>query len=141
MIALTNLALAISTLLGTSFQVPACDLVDFASAETLLGEGASEISGGADPVLCQYMDVDGLSLLTVQVTEEDIYDVMGIPEPHTDIDVGERARYSTDENGDLALQFIKGGFHVLLRLVPNPDRPVNIELLKTVARTAADRIP
>jgi len=50
MAALTTLAL--SALLGTFSQVPACDLVDLATAETLLGEGTIEISGGADPVLC-----------------------------------------------------------------------------------------
>jgi len=140
MTALTNFALAISALLGPSLQVSACDLVDLASAETLLGASASEISGGTDPGLCQYMDALGQSLVSVQVTEAEYYDIMGVPEPPTDVDIGERARYGTDEVGDLTLQFVKGELHVSIKLSPNPDRPAPLEALEQVARTAADRI-
>lgn len=141
MTAVFKLALGVSVLLGMSLQVPACELVDLASAETLLGSGATEISGGADPSLCQYMDALGLSLVSVQVTEAEYYDLMGVPEPPTDIAIGERARYGTDEIGDVTLQFVKGEFHVSIKLAPDPDQPTPLEALEQVARTAADRLP
>ncbi|MDH3733219.1 MAG: hypothetical protein OEU54_06770 [Gemmatimonadota bacterium] len=141
MTALTTFAVAISAVVGSFFQAPACELVDLPTAEALFAESGSEITGGAHPSMCQYMSASGLSLLIVQVTEEEYYDIVGVPEPHTEVDIGERARYGTDEAGDITLQFVKGGFHVSLKLVPNPDGPDPLEALQQVARTAADRIP
>jgi len=87
------------------------------------------------------MDPYGLWLLSVQVTEEEYYDITGVPEPHTDIDIGERAWYGTDEAGDLTLQFVKGEIHVSFKLAGSPDQPVDLETLTRVAGTAAGRIP
>lgn len=138
---LMNLAIAISALLSPSSQIPACELIDLQSAQTLLGEGASEVGGGANPSLCQYMGELGQSLLSVQVTEAEQYEILGVPEPHTDVAIGDRARYGTDEAGDVTLQFVKGELHVFIKFAPNPERPAPLESLERVARTAAAGIP
>ncbi len=120
----------------------ACELVDAASAETVLGSDATNPGGAAVPSVCRYDSADGNLVLMVQVLAVEMYDVMPI-NPQTPVDIGDRGRHGVGTSGSANVQFAKGKFSVTLRVTPVSGAPASalVEPLLEVARIAADRMP
>lgn len=127
---------------GSTGQEPvACDLVDLASAETVLGSGVRDLGGDSTPAVCRYDDADANLVLMVQIFDEVMYDAMPI-NPQTPVDIGERGRYGVGTSGSANVQFVKGGLSVTMRVTPitGPPATALVEPMLEIARIAADRM-
>lgn len=126
--------LAISS--ATSDPV-ACDLVDLAAAEAVLGANPMRMSDDTTPDICMYMKADGSATLMAQVFSHEMYDATPI-HPRTPVEIGDRGQYNEDESGTAIVQFAKGEYSmrisVTARSVPNGSY---LPALLDVARSAA----
>lgn len=140
---LQALILGAAIAVGPTVQEPvACELVDAASAEAVLGSDAVDFGGSAAPGVCRYDNADHSLVMMVQILPAGLYDVSPI-NPHTPVDIGDRGRYGVGASGTAHVQFAKGEFSVTLRVTPMHGPPATdlVDPLIAVARIAAERLP
>ena len=119
---------------------PACDLVDVATAETVLASEVQDMT--VDPAtFCSFISTTTSANFSVRVDPADMYDIMTIQQPHTPVDVGDRGRYHEFERGGAAVQFAKGSRSVTLAVTPGGDRETDfLPALLAAAKSIADKL-
>lgn len=116
----------------------ACELVDLAAAETLLGAGSMRVDTGDEPGVCWYQNQ--ASLLIVQVFDDTYY--QAVRHGDTPAEVGDEARVSETTEGVVTVQFLKGETSLTITLRPNRKPEASLkDAMLAVASTAADRLP
>ena len=119
----------------------ACELVDTATAEQVLGVEVTDLT--ADPAtLCMFIAPATAAQFLVQTDPGDYYDKVTIPEPHEPADVGEKARSHAFPNGGAALQFVTGDLSITLgvRLPGGRDGRDYLSLLISVAEEIVEEM-
>lgn len=122
-------------------DVRACELVDLATAQSVIGPETEHPGGDTERETCLYSN-RGAAMLTVQIGTAQLYDQMSIPPPHTPVDIGDRGRFSMQPSGPIAVEFVKGDYTVTIGVRPLglPVEPYE-EPLMAAARRAADGLP
>lgn len=132
-------ALAAAVPVG-DFNPVACDLVDQASAEAILGANPMKLSDATTPDICMYMKADGQATLMVQIFGQEMFDAVPI-HPRTPVDIGDQGRFNEDPSGTAIVQFRKGDYSVRVSVEARsvPSSPYLPSLLDA-SRLAASRL-
>lgn len=122
-------------------DVRACELVDLATAQSVIGPETEHPGGDTERETCLYSN-PGVAMLTVQIGAAQLYDQISIPQPHTPVELGDRGRFSMQPSGPIAVEFVKGDYTVTIGVRPFglPVEPYE-EPLMMAARQAVDRLP
>lgn len=132
------MALAASPVAGQ--DATACELVDQASAEVVLGSGARNLADAEGS--CRYDAADGSLVMMVLIQPLVLYDVSPIS-PALPVDIGDRGRHGVGSSGSAHVQFAKGQSSVTIRVTPiEGGGPANdlMDAVLEIARIAADRM-
>ena len=132
--------MVVTTLLlasSAAVEPVACDLVDVAAAESILGANPMQLSDASTPDICMYMKADGSATLMAQVFGAEMYDATPI-HPRTAVEIGDRGRYNEDASGTAIVQFAKGQFSMRIAVTArSAPKASYLPALLAVARSAA----
>ena len=122
-------------------EVRACDLLDLATAASIIGSGAEHPGGDTERDTCLYSS-PGVALLTIQIGSSDLYDQISIPQPHTAVSIGDRGRYTEQASGTTAVEFVKGDYTATIGVRPiGSQASAYLDPLLAAARSVASRLP
>lgn len=126
---------------GAGAEPVACELVDEAAAEAILGANPVNMSDAETPSICMYMKADGTATLMAHVLGHEMYDATPI-HPRTSVEIGDRGRFNEDESGTAIVQFVKGEYSMRISVSARsiPDASY-LPALMDAARSAAAGIP
>jgi len=120
----------------------ACELLDAATAQNVLGTAVTDLS--SDPKrFCLFLSPETSAQLFVQTDPVEYYDKITIQKPHKEeLDIGDRARSHVFSRGGAAIQFISGDVSVTLGVrAPAGDNGRDyLTLLKAAAKTIAIKL-
>jgi len=126
---------------GASQEVRACDLLDLATAITIIGTGTEHPGGDTERDTCIYSNA-GVAMLTIQIGRAELYDQMSIPMPHTAVSIGDRGRYNVQTSGAVAVEFTQGDYKVTLGVRPiGSSNSSHLDPLLAAARGVAGQLP
>lgn len=126
---------------SSSRSVRACDLLDLATATTVIGSGTELPGGDAEQETCVYAN-PGVAILTIQIGRAQLYDQVTIAQPHTAATIGDRGRYNVQPSGAVAIQFVKGAYSVTISVQPIGSAVQAYEApLMSAAQGAAGLLP
>ena len=137
--AFTTLGFALS--LGDPPATPLpCELVDLAVAIQVIGPDAQMIGEDSDPDSCMYMT--SRAVLTIELLPAEFYDQTPLGEPHTAVDIGDRARHATHDAPGASVQFVKGDYSVIIGASNIAGGTTSfLDPLLAAAQVAAERLP
>lgn len=140
-IATSLLALFVSPLAQTDVDPFNCAMIDLPTVETVLGEGATDLSDAGVSDTCVFQGAESWALMMVQRSSADFYDSVTIPQPHTAIEIGDQGRYNVDERGSTAVQFVVGDASVMISVrVMSPREGDFLPALLDLSPAVADRM-
>lgn len=121
-------------------DVRACEVLTLEAATRVIGTG-TEQPGDTEQLTCIYSN-PGVAMLTIQLGSAAQYDQITIMQPHAALEIGDRGRSNVQQNGAVAVQFVKGAHSATLSLQPLGAAQADyLEPLVTAAREAAGRLP
>lgn len=121
-------------------EVRACEILDLQGASRVIGPGAEHPGGDAERDMCLYSS-PGVAMLTIQVWPAEYYDRVTILQPHTPVQIGDKARYNVQKNGVVAIQLVSGSHSATLNVQPiGKPKTDYLEPLLSAAREVAARL-
>ena len=117
-------------------EVRACDVLDVETAGQVIGSDTENAGGDTEQFICVYSN-PGVATLTLQLGSVELYDQVTILEPHTSVQIGEKARYNVQETGVVAVQFAAGDHSATLSVQPIGDSET--DYLEPLISAAHDR--
>ena len=120
--------------------IRACEALDLQGATQVLGTGTEHPGGDTEPLTCVYSNA-GVAMLTIQLNPAAAYDQMTILEPHTPVQIGDRARYNVQSTGVVAVQLATGAHSATLSVQPiGTSQTSFLDPLLVAAREVASRL-
>lgn len=122
-------------------EIRACDVLDLQAATRVLGPGTEHPGGDTEQLTCLYSNA-GVGMLILQLGPAELYDQVTVLEPHTQVQIGDRARYNVQKTGVVAVQLLAGDHTATLSVQPIGTSDTDyLERLLSAARDVAGTLP
>jgi hypothetical protein len=118
-----------------------CEFIPFDEAQRVLGSDTTDLSGDDASTQCFFLSNSTNDMFIIQISDREYFENVTLQQPFEIVDIGEKGRSRTEDNGTAAVQFVQGDVSVTMSVRPtSPSTTDYLAILLEVAARAAARL-